>query len=44
MALRRLLRSSIPEETLAAVAEEVAARYGEPSSFSGSTMNVEMPS
>ena len=32
MPLRRLLRSSVPDETLAAVAEEVAARYGEPSS------------
>ena len=31
MPLRRLLRSSIPDETLAAVAEEVADRYGEPS-------------
>ena len=32
MPLRRLLRSSVPDETLAAVAEEVATRYGESSS------------
>jgi tRNA A-37 threonylcarbamoyl transferase component Bud32 len=31
MPIRRLLRESVPEATLAAVAEDVADRYGEPS-------------